>query len=97
MKNKKLTIYDYLKDIYTTKSGTLCERDDFKSTFVPYIIIRFLSMRSDSVHVATIANQYQTTMNKEQMYKLLVKLVPYSKNSFVRYLKAPKQEEEQND
>jgi hypothetical protein len=97
MTNKKLTIYEYLKDIYTTKSGTLCDRDDFNNTFVPYIIIRFISMRKDSLHVAALANHYQTSMTKKQMYKFLVATVPHSKNSFVKYIAKPKVKEETND
>lgn len=82
-----MTLFDCLADIITTKSGTLHEQDGFKQAWSNYMIVRYLSMDSRFRYLAVEMNKYSATLTAEQMYLFLVKMVPQSKKSFIKYIK----------
>lgn len=85
-----MTLFDCLKDIITTKTGTLHTQDGFKKAWSNYMIIRYLSMNSRYRNIAVEMNKFSATLTAEQMYRFLVKMVPYSKKSFIKYIKPAK-------
>ena len=82
-----LTMFDILKDIITVKSGRLHERPDFDSAFSRFVITRYLFCSSSSRDIAFIANGFSDRISNKQMYQFLVKAVPFSKNSYIKYIK----------
>lgn len=85
-----MTLFDCLKDIITKKTGKLHTQDGFKKGWSNYMIIRYLSMDSRFIAIAAEMNKFSETLSPEQMYLFLVKMVPYDKNSFIKYIKPSK-------
>lgn len=85
-----MTLFDCLKDIITKKSGTLHTQDGFKKAWSNYMIIRYLSMDSRFIAISAEMNKFSETLTSEQMYRFLVKMVPYDKSSFIKYIKQAK-------
>ncbi len=81
-----MTLFDCLKDVITVKSGKLAEQADFKKTWSSFMMVRYLSMDSRFQEVAFEANRMTELLSAEQMYRYLVKAVPKSSNSFIRYI-----------
>ena len=88
-----MTIFDYIKDITTYKKGNLPLED-----YIPYLINRWLAFVSPQ-----ICNAINESVNalgnidKDQHYKLLLKLYPKSKVPFIKYIKKIKQEKTKED
>jgi hypothetical protein len=89
-----VTIFDYIKDITTYKKGNLPLEG-----YIPYLINRWLGFVNPQIcgaineSVNTLGN-----IDKEQHYKLLLKLYPKSKIPFIQYIKKVKEEKpEEND
>ena len=83
-----MTIFDYIKDVTTYKKGKLP-----LDSYVPYLINRWLSFIDPKICVAI--NESVNTLgniNKEQHYKLLLKLYPKSKVPFIKYVKKIKED-----
>lgn len=92
-----MNTFDILKDIITTKSGKLIEDPDFKKSFNNFMICRYLSMdRRFADQIAQI-NKLQLLLSSEEMYKYLVKVLPYQKSSFIKYISKPKKSKEKED
>jgi hypothetical protein len=85
-----MTLFDCLKDIITNKTGTLHKEDDFKKVWSNYMIIRYLSMDSRFRAIAVEMNKFSETLSSEQMYLFLVKMIPYNKRNFIKYIKPAK-------
>jgi hypothetical protein len=81
-------MFDIMKDIIKDKKGNLHKEEDFSKAFNTYMIIRYLSMDKRFTDAAYIANQLHTSpnMTQENMYKLLIKIVPKSNNHFIKYI-----------
>jgi hypothetical protein len=83
-----VTIFDYIKDITTYKKGNLSLEG-----YIPYLINRWLAFISPQIcgaineSVNALGN-----IDKEQHYKLLVRLYPKSKVPFIKYVKKVKEE-----
>ena len=88
-----MTLFDCLSDIIRDKSGTLHQHEDFKKTWSTYMILRYLSMDSEFQPIATEMNKYQQTLTSEQMYLFLVKVIPYRRSTFIKYIKSKKKAE----
>lgn len=86
-------LFEYIKDITTYKKGTL-PLDDY----IPFLINRWLSFIAPQIcgavneSVNTLGN-----MDKQQHYKLLLKLYPKSKVPFIKYVKKVKEEKTKED
>ncbi len=85
-----MTLFDCLKEIITTKRGTLDKSPYFDKSWNTFMILRYLSMDNKFAKIARLANSLQCTLTNVQMYKYLVKNVPYSRNSYIRYISKPK-------
>ena len=82
-----MTMFDVLTDIIKFKTGELHKEEDFEKVFNVFMIIRYLSMDERFTDCAYIANQlHNGTLSQKNMYKLLIKLVPKSKNHFIKYI-----------
>jgi hypothetical protein len=88
-----VTIFDYIKDITTYKKGNLP-----LESYIPYLINRWLGFISPQIcgaineSVNSLGN-----IDKEQHYKLLLKLYPKSKVPFINYIKKVKEEKTEED
>jgi hypothetical protein len=54
------------------------------------MIVRYLSMDDRFFEISQIANNLQSSMSPEQMYLFLVKVIPRSHRSFIKYITKPK-------
>lgn len=82
-----MIIFDCLKEIICTKTGTAHTDPSFMSAWDNYMIVRYLSMDGEYFDIAQEMNKLSGTMSKEMMYKYLVKKLPRRKSSFIGYLK----------
>ena len=87
-----MTIFDILTDIIKNKTGSLCNDSEFDKTFQNFMINRYLSMRQEFLENLCECIKLQDNLSKEQYYKLLVKSIPYSSNSYCNYIKKAKKE-----
>jgi hypothetical protein len=88
-----VTIFDYIKDITTYKKGNLPLEG-----YIPYLINRWLAFVSPQICGAI--NESTNTLgniDKEQHYKLLLRLYPKSKVPFIKYVKKVKEEKTEED
>ena len=88
-----MTIFDYIKDITTYKKGNLPLEG-----YIPYLINRWLAFISPQICGAI--NESTNTLgniDKEQHYKLLLRLYPKSKVPFIKYIKKVKEEKTEED
>jgi hypothetical protein len=88
-----VTIFDYIKDITTYKKGNLP-----LDSYIPFLINRWLSFISPQI-CGAINESVNSLGNieKEQHYKLLLKLYPKSKVPFIQYVKKVKEEKTEKD
>lgn len=88
-----MTIFDYLKDILVTKSGTMP-----LDSYVPFVINRFLSFINPQVcQIINELNSKTLLENKEIHYKTAITLFP--KMSYIPridYVKKVKEEAEED-
>jgi hypothetical protein len=88
-----VTIFDYIKDITTYKKGNLPLEG-----YIPFLINRWLSFVSPQICGAINESVNNLgNIDKEQHYKLLLKLYPKSKVPFIQYIKKVKEEKTKED
>jgi hypothetical protein len=86
-----ITIFDILKDVLNTKSGTLTKESDFSTTFNPYLVQRWVSM--DSKENAHLVNETTNKLwsgledDKELWYKLYLTLLNKKNYRKIAYIK----------
>ena len=88
-----MTIFDYIKDITTYKKGNLPLEG-----YISYLINRWLSFIAPPI--CSAINESVNALgniDKEQHYKLLLKLYPKSKVPFIKYVKKIKEEKTKED
>jgi len=88
-----VTIFDYIKDITTGKKGNLPLEG-----YIPYLINRWLSFINPQI--CSAINESVNSLgniDKDQHYKLLLKLYPKSKVPFIKYIKKIKEEKTKED
>jgi len=87
---KKLTIFDYLKDICYLKKGNLPETRDFEmKVWNSFMILRYLSLNKKFLPIINIFNIYQAILTPKELYKSLVIVLPKN-NAFLKYPKLHK-------
>lgn len=90
VQTKPLSFFDYLSDINYGKTGTIhVERDPDLKQFNTFMILRYLSLEKGFVSLVNILNVYQAALTKEEMYKVLLFLIPRGRR-FLQYPKAIK-------
>ena len=82
---KKLSLFDWLKEITYKKSDWDSFEDKDKDTFNPYMIHRFLSMNEDYVELVNYIQTIPYT-EKGKIYKIYKNLLPKD-NRFLKYTK----------
>jgi hypothetical protein len=86
-------LFEYIKDITTYKKGTL-PLDDY----IPFLINRWLSFISPQICTAiNVSTNSLGNVDKNQHYKLLLKMYPKSKIPFISYVKKIKEEKTKED
>jgi hypothetical protein len=96
-----MTIFDIIGDLLFTKRGNCLNTVDEESDFQPYIVNRWLSMYStDTAKHSNILNKYLGIFeNKKELYNLFKAVfpkVPYKKISYIKKIKEPKTEQDEN-
>lgn len=89
-----MTIFDILDNILKNKNQKVYEEhivsSDFFKTYNNYMIQRWLSMCSCKDILKCLSENQElleSIKNKEQHYKVLMKIVPQHKNIYLKYVK----------
>lgn len=86
-------LFDYLDNILKKKSIELYNNHismtDFESTFSKYMIIRYLSMSTNTIirNFILINQDKLEALPNKIFYKFLLASVPKQNNSFIKYIK----------
>jgi hypothetical protein len=86
--NKKMTIFDWLKEITYNKSPWNSFTEEDRESFNPYMVHRFLSMNPDYVDFVNTVQIVPYT-NKERVYNIYLYTIP-KKDMFLKYIKSTK-------
>jgi len=86
--NKKMTIFDWLKEITYNKSPWSSFTEEDKESFNPYMIHRFLSMNPDYVDFVNTVQTVPYT-SKERIYNIYLYTIP-KKDMWLKYIKSTK-------
>ena len=92
--NKKLTIFEWLKEITYNKSSWDSFSDEDKESFNPYMIHRFVSMNQDYIEFVNLIQRFPYT-DKEKIYNLYVRMIP-KKNIYLKYIKSTKAKKQES-
>lgn len=76
IKITKMTPFDISKDILKFKTGKCLDTEEGKKAFVPFIILKSLSMNAELCPMLNGIQQYVQVLSKEQLYQLLLHAVP---------------------
>ena len=83
---KKLSIFDWLKEITYNKSPWNSFNEEDKESFNPYMIHRFLSMNPDYIEFVNTVQTIPYT-NKERIYNVYLYTLP-KKDIWLKYIKS---------
>lgn len=82
---EKLTIFQIINSILD-RSFDAKQSPQFESLYSPFFVNRALSMRSDTILIASLANRY-AALTKEQHYDLTRGLIRPAKRRYVKWAK----------
>jgi aspartyl aminopeptidase len=86
-------LFEYLKDIFIRKKGTL-PLDDY----IPFLINRWISFVGNSAISINESVNKLSNLDKQQHYKLLISCIPKQKQQpFIKYIKRVKEEKTKED
>ncbi len=88
---KEYKPWDFCKDIRILKQGNMLEDDKYLSLWSNYLVLDFLSAKTNDTLILNFFNQYQSTLSKEQMYICLLHFIPKDR-AFYQKKKNVKQE-----
>ena len=83
-----MTIFDWLKEITTTKTAWSSFTEDQRESFNSYMVHRFVSMYEGYTEVANFGQRIPYP-DKEKTYKYYCSMLP-KKNVFLKYIKSSK-------
>lgn len=86
--SKKMTIFDWLKEITYNKSPWNSFTEEDRESFNPYMIHRFLSMNPDYVDFVNTVQTVPYT-SKERVYNIYLYTIP-KKDMWLKYIKSTK-------
>jgi len=92
--NKKMSIFDWLKEITYNKSPWNSFNDEDKESFNPYMIHRFLSMNPDYIEIVNTIQTIPYT-NKEKIYNIYLYLIP-KRDIWLKYIKSTKAKKQES-
>ena len=82
-----VSIFTYLQDICYQKKGNIHLEKDFEmKKWSSFMILRYLSLDENYIFFINELNMYQGILTSEQMYKVLLKVLPKNKK-FLQYPK----------
>ena len=86
-----MNIFDILDGICFSKKKNLPVNLEDEKVFQPYIVNRWLSMLDPSAAkiINNTVNRYGHNFNSEELYKLLVEILPRYKRQKINYIKKP--------
>jgi hypothetical protein len=87
--NEILAMYEIVINILAKYSDSLYTAENFNSIFSPYILCRYLSMKTNLLPYAEyLSTVYSTSkLSNIDFYKLSYNLIPKQPNSFIKYIK----------
>jgi hypothetical protein len=86
--SKKMSIFDWLKEITYNKSPWNSFTEEDRESFNPYMIHRFLSMNPDYVDFVNTVQTVPYT-SKERVYNIYLYTIP-KKDMWLKYIKSTK-------
>jgi len=86
--SKKMTIFDWLKEITYNKSPWNSFTEEDRESFNPYMIHRFLSMNPDYVDFVNTVQTVPYT-SKERIYNIYLYTIP-KRDMWLKYIKSTK-------
>ena len=86
--SKKMTIFDWLKEITYNKSSWNSFTEEDRESFNPYMVHRFLSMNPDYVDFVNTVQIVPYT-SKERVYNIYLYTIP-KKDMWLKYIKSTK-------
>jgi len=86
--SKKMTIFDWLKEITYNKSPWNSFTEEDRESFNPYMIHRFLSMNPDYVDFVNTVQTVPYT-SKEKIYHIYLYTIP-KRDMWLKYIKSTK-------
>lgn len=87
----KISLFDICKDITNFKTGKCLDTEEGKKAFVPFIILKVLSMNAELCPLLVHIEPYMQVLSKEQFYELLVNVIPRNKD-YHPYIKSKEEE-----
>lgn len=87
--NEVLAMYEIVINVLAKYSDDLFLADNFNTIFSPFIMCRYLSMKSDLLPYAEyLSTVYSTSkLSNVEFYKLCYQLIPKQNNHFIKYIK----------
>jgi hypothetical protein len=86
--SKKMSIFDWLKEITYNKSPWNSFTEEDRESFNPYMVHRFLSMNLDYVEFVNTVQTVPYT-SKERIYNIYLYTIP-KKDMWLKYIKSTK-------
>lgn len=92
-------MYEIVINILGKYSNNLYLADNFESIFSPFILCRYLSMRSSLIPYAEyLSTVYSTSkLSNVNFYKLAYSLIPKQSNLFIKYIKKIEKNKKKNE
>lgn len=86
-----MNIFDIIDGICFSKKKNLPINVEDEKSFQPFILNRWLSMLDPSAAkiINDTVNRYGQNFNNEEIYKLLVEVLPRYKRQKINYIKKP--------
>jgi hypothetical protein len=92
--SKKPNFFDIIKDIRRHKQGDLLNNKEYEDLFNSFMVLRTLSMKEADVLLCNEVNLFTSMLTKEQLYKLLVAIIPRD-SSFYPWIGNKKEDNQQ--
>lgn len=89
---KTISIFDFIKDIRIFKQGNLLDEEQNLSSFLPYMILRGLSMKESELEFCNFLSRYSGVLDKREMYQLLIASIEKDPRGFYKWIKSEKEE-----
>jgi hypothetical protein len=91
---KKTSIGKILFAIKVSKNENLLDDDIIKKDFDSYMVLQWLSMNTDNCELLTYIDSFYSKLTKEQLFKLLVNIIPPRGDTYDLYIKHKKEKNE---
>lgn len=89
---KTISIFDFIKDIRIFKQGNMLDEEQNLSSFIPFMILRGLSMKESELEFCNFLSRYSSVLDKKEMYQLLLASIEKDPRGFYKWIKSEKEE-----